>query len=134
MFILLHQCISNTNQNFEYQLSRYKRETELAIPCYVNIRLVHCFYLHWSNFLEEVHFQADYFFQLVRYEYKYTVSSVHFDFVLNQVIFQHSVFKRNRGTSFVYLTKRFERCVFLNKTRRLSLKVWLTVGNALIKT
>lgn len=48
---------------------------------------MHCFYLHWSNFLEEVHFQADYFFLLVRYEYKYTVSSVHFDFVLNQVIF-----------------------------------------------
>lgn len=47
-----------------------------------------CFYLHWSIFLEEVHFQADYFFfLLVRYEYKYTVSSVHFDFVLNQVIF-----------------------------------------------
>lgn len=133
MFILLHQCISNTNQNFEYQLSRYKRETELAIPCYVNIRLVHIFIYIGQIFWKKFTFKQI-IFLLVRYEYKYTVSSVHFDFVLNQVIFQHSVFKRNRGTSFVYLTKRFELCVFLNKTRRLSLKVWLTVGNALIKT
>lgn len=133
MFILLHQCISITNQNFEYQLSRYKRETELAIPCYVNIRLVHIFIYIGQIFWKKFTFKQI-IFLLVRYEYKYTVSSVHFDFVLNQVIFQHSVFKRNRGTSFVYLTKRFELCVFLNKTRRLSLKVWLTVGNALIKT